>query len=128
MAVRSPLGFFRRMVSGLGASVRAQQSRRKKEPLPSGKPGQYETIRKSKEQRKQCPEHRRLLQEFSASMQELISLHYDQVAAARNGTVDLSATDDLIKRAERRKDQNKRVLLAHIREHGCSEQNEDVWQ
>lgn len=107
MGVPQPVAFFYWVVSGLGAWLRARLSRRKPD-----------------EQRTQCSEYRRLLYQFAVSMQALISLKYEQFSAALSGGVDLTATTDLLEEAERRKEKHKRALLAHVRQHGCSEHNQ----
>lgn len=67
-----------------------------------------------------CQEHRRLLDEFGAAVQELLLLHEHQFLAIVQGDPECNRFDLLIHMAHERKLQAKYAYLRHVESHGCS--------
>jgi hypothetical protein len=68
-----------------------------------------------------CQEHRRLLDEFGAVVQELLLLHEHQFLSIVQGDSDCNRFDLLIHTANERKQQAKYAYIRHVESHGCSE-------
>ena len=67
-----------------------------------------------------CQEAKQLLDEFAATVQELVQLHQQQFLAVVAGDPDGSRFDDLIHMANEKKHQAKYAYLRHLEAHGCS--------
>jgi chemotaxis family two-component system response regulator Rcp1 len=67
-----------------------------------------------------CEEHRRLMENFAATVKELLELHQQQFDAAVHGDSECNRFDLLIHMANERKQQAKYAYLRHVEEHGCS--------
>lgn len=67
-----------------------------------------------------CDEHRRLMDEFTASVKELLDLHQQQFDAAVHGDPESARFDLLIHMANEKKQQAKYACLRHVESHGCS--------
>ena len=67
-----------------------------------------------------CEEHNRLLDDFGASIRELIDLHEQQFLAIVEGDSECHRFDLLIHMANERKQMAKYAYLRHVEEHGCS--------
>ena len=70
-----------------------------------------------------CQEQRRLLEEFAASVRELLQLHQQQFQAIMAGDLDCSRFDLLIHMASEKKQDAKYAYLGHVESHGCSNFN-----
>ena len=69
-----------------------------------------------------CEEHNRLLDEFGAAVQDLLSLHEQQFLAIVNDDTDCTRFDLLIHMANEKKQQAKYAYMRHVEAHGCSNQ------
>ena len=67
-----------------------------------------------------CQQARNLLDAFSASIREVITLHEDQFQAVIQGDEDSGRFDDLIHMANERKREAKYAYLNHLEAHECS--------
>ena len=67
-----------------------------------------------------CDEHRRLLDDFGAAVQELLTLHEVQFAAIVQGDTDSSRFDLLIHMANEKKHSAKYAYIRHVESHGCA--------
>jgi hypothetical protein len=67
-----------------------------------------------------CEQARKLLDEFAATVEELVQLHQQQFHAVVAGDPDSSRFDDLIHMANEKKHQAKYAYLRHLEAHGCS--------
>ena len=72
------------------------------------------------DRRSGCQEHRRLLDQFGAAVQEVLLLHEHQFMAIVQGDVECNRFDLLIHMANERKQQAKYAYLRHLESHGCS--------
>ncbi len=76
--------------------------------------------RAAQSQRAGCDEHRRLLDEFSVAVRELIELHEQQFRAIVDGDTECNRFDLLIHMANEKKQTAKYACLRHVEAHGCS--------
>lgn len=67
-----------------------------------------------------CSDHRQLLHEFGAAVQELLRLHEQQFLAIAQGDPESSRFDLLIHMTNEKKQQAKYAYLRHVELHGCS--------
>jgi tRNA splicing endonuclease len=67
-----------------------------------------------------CDEHRRLLDEYGATVQELLMLHEVQFVAVVRGDTDSSRFDLLIHMANEKKHLAKNTYIRHLESHGCA--------
>lgn len=67
-----------------------------------------------------CQQARDLLDAFSTTIREVITLHEDQFQAVLAGDDDSGRFDDLIHMANERKRDAKYDYLSHLDSHGCS--------
>ena len=70
-----------------------------------------------------CADHRRLLDEFGAAVQELLSLHDQQFHATVQGDSECNRFDLLIHMANEKKQLAKYAYMRHLESHGCSNFN-----
>jgi CheY-like chemotaxis protein len=77
------------------------------------------TIRKSG-----CEEHDRLLDEFGATVSELLALHEAQFAAIVDEDIECTRFDLLIHMVNEKKHRAKYAYLRHVEAHGCTDQND----
>jgi len=70
-----------------------------------------------------CGEHRRLMEDFAATVKELLELHRQQFEAAIHSDTDCNRFDLLIHMANEKKQQAKYAYLRHVDEHGCANLN-----
>ena len=66
-----------------------------------------------------CDEHRRLLDEFGATVQELLMLHEVQFVAVVRGDTDSSRLDLLIHMVNEKKHVAKDAYIRHLESHRC---------
>jgi CheY-like chemotaxis protein len=67
-----------------------------------------------------CREHRRLMEQFAASVKELLDFHQQQFDAAVHGDPECNRFDLLIHMANEKKQMAKYDYLRHVESHGCS--------
>ena len=67
-----------------------------------------------------CKEHRRLLDEFGAAVQELLRLHEHQYLAIVQSDTECNRFDLLIHMANEKKQLAKYAYIRHAESHGCS--------
>ena len=68
-----------------------------------------------------CEEHNCLLEDYGASVRELLYLHEEQWSAIISGDDDCCRFDILIHVANERKQSAKYAYLRHVETHGCLE-------
>jgi hypothetical protein len=68
-----------------------------------------------------CEEHRGLLDEYGAAVQELLTLHEVQFVAVVRGDTDSSRFDLLIHTANEKKQKAKYAYIRHVESHGCAD-------
>jgi hypothetical protein len=66
-----------------------------------------------------CEERRRLLNEFTAAVQDLVLLQDQQIATLINGDEEFTRFDILLHRANDRKQLAKYSYISHLEAHGC---------
>ena len=66
-----------------------------------------------------CLEKRRLLEEFTEAVHEMMTLQQQQVTATLNNDPDFSRFDLLLHLAAEKKQQAKYAYIQHVEEHGC---------
>jgi CheY-like chemotaxis protein len=67
-----------------------------------------------------CEEHRRLIEDFAATVKELLDFHQQQFEAAIQGDPESNRFDLLIHLANEKKQEAKYAYLRHVDAHGCS--------
>jgi hypothetical protein len=66
-----------------------------------------------------CVEKRRLLEEFTEAVHEMMTLQQQQVTATLSGDSDFSRFDLLLHLAAEKKQQAKYAYIQHVEQHGC---------
>lgn len=66
-----------------------------------------------------CLEKRRLLEEFTEAVHEMMTLQQQQVTATLNGDPDFNRFDLLLHQASEKKQQAKYAYIQHVEQHGC---------
>ena len=67
-----------------------------------------------------CEEHGRLMDDFAATVKELLELHQQQFEAAIRKDPECNRFDSLIQIASEKRQQAKYAYLRHVEEHGCT--------
>ncbi len=100
------------MIAGGSAEVRSQATM-SIDGLPTKKNG-------TPSKNTGCEEHARLLDQFGATVRELLDLHQQQFQAISAGEGEAERFDILIHMANERKQSAKYAYIRHLEEHGCS--------
>jgi hypothetical protein len=66
-----------------------------------------------------CLEKRRLLEEFTEAVHEMMVLQQQQVTATLSGDPDFHRFDLLLHQASEKKQQAKYAYIGHVEQHGC---------
>ena len=67
-----------------------------------------------------CPQAKELLEAVTEAVRDLMLLHSEQFDSFITGDLDSTRTDELIQRANERKQQAKYAYLHHLGIHNCS--------
>ncbi len=101
-----------------GSTIASESAEERSQPMgPNGAPEKPAAIRSDKHG---CEEHKRLLDEFGETVQELLRLHEQQFQAIVEGDSESYRFDVLIHMANEKKQTAKYAYLRHVEAHGCS--------
>jgi hypothetical protein len=67
-----------------------------------------------------CPQAKELLEAVTEAVRDLVLLHAEQFDSFITGDLDSTRTDELIQRANERKQEAKYAYLHHLGIHSCS--------